>query len=302
MRLYIAGIFTSHFSKQGNLYRRMSPAAKLLRDQVTWMLESYHYIHKGNYVRRIREDGAKVFLDSGAFSAFSLGVEVSIAAYAEFVKEHQDIIDMASVLDAIGDPEGTYHNQKELERRGVEVLPCFHFGEPLELCEHYVSNYPYITLGGMVPIPNAKLEPWLDEVWDRVLTDRDGYARCKVHGFGMTSRTLMIKYPWFSVDSSSWVQIASNGKVVFPEVDTVVDISKRSPTVHDFGRHFDNMPDITRQYILDLLHYYGLTLEEVRDIHDGRWALDCFTFDRLGKLLGDDHWRRPFSAQQGVLF
>lgn len=302
MRLYIAGLYTTHMSRTETSYSRLTENQRQLRDAVSWYLESYHYIHKGKYVERIRRDGTKVFLDSGAFSAFSLGVEVDISAYATFVREHQDIIDMASVLDAIGDPEGTYRNQKELERLGVEVLPCFHFGEPLDLCEHYVSNYPYITLGGMVPIPNAKLEPWLDEVWDKVLTDRDGYARCKVHGFGMTSRPLMLKYPWFSVDSSSWVQLAARGNISLPEIPVPISISDRAPTRHDWGRHYTTLPEHAKRYVTALLEYYGLTADEVQQGHLPRWALNCFTFDRLGKLLGDDHWRRPFHAKQGVLF
>lgn len=302
MRLYIAGLFTSHFHLKGNLFSRAPEAAQKLRASVTHKLESYHYIHKGNYLRHIREDGEKLFLDSGAFSSFSLGVEVSIEAYAEWVKENQDVIEMASVLDAIGDPVGTFHNQNTLEKLGVQVLPCFHYGEPLDLCEYYVRNYEYITLGGMVPIPNNKLKVWLDEVWDKVLTDKDGYSRIKIHGFGLTSRELMDRYPWYSCDSSSWVQAAANGSIVFPEIDRPISISARSPNVRKFGAHFDTMPSGAKDRVLGLLHKYGLTLEDVRDDYKARWALNAYTFDQLGKLMGDDHWRRPFYAKQPGLF
>lgn len=302
MHLYIAGIYSSHFGLKGNLFRKCSPNVQALRREVRHHLESYHYIHKGKYVQNIREDGVQVFLDSGAFSAFSLGVEVDIEAYAEFIKENEDIILMASVLDAIGDPVGTYHNQNRLEKLGVEVLPCFHYGEPMDLCEYYVNNYPYITLGGMVPIPNQKLEYWLDEVWEKVLTDKDGIARTKVHGFGLTSRKLMVKYPWYSVDSSSWVQAAANGAIVFPDMDTVVPISARSPQVRKFMGHYDTYPPSAQEYILRLLGYYGLTLEEVRDDYKGRWALNAFSFDRVGRSHGDDHWRKPFRTSLPTLF
>lgn len=302
MHLYIAGLYTSNFDIFGSLYRRCTPGMKALRDGVVHKLESYHYIHKGAYVDKIRRAGDKVFLDSGAFSAFSLGVEVDINAYAEFVKSHQDIILMASVLDAIGDPEGTYRNQQTLERLGAEVLPCFHYGEPLDLCEHYISNYPYITIGGMVPIPNSKLEYWLDEIWSKVLTGKDGVSRGKVHGFGLTSRKLMLKYPWYSCDSSSWVQMAAHGSIVFPEIDQTIAVSKRHPSTKDFGRHLDTLPAASQELVQAMLHYYGLTLPEVQDIHDGRWALNCFSYDRLGQLLGEDHWRKPFRTTLPTLF
>jgi hypothetical protein len=294
MRLYIAGLFASHFHINGNLYRKALPNARAMRDQISHSLESYHYIKKGTYVKNIRANGVKVFLDSGAFSSFSLGVDVSIEEYAEFVKSHQDIIEMASVLDAIGDPVGTYHNQNTLEKLGAEVLPCFHYGEPWDLCEYYVRNYEYITIGGMVPIPNRKLEVWLDELWSRVLTDKDGYSRIKIHGFGLTTRSLMVKYPWYSVDSSSWVQAAANGSIVLPELAQPIGISARSPKVKDFAGHYETLDPLTRAKVDELLEYYGTTGEELAHEYRSRWALNAFTYDRLGKIMGEDHWRKPF--------
>jgi hypothetical protein len=301
MRLYIAGLFSSHFQKDGNLYRKCSPNAQLLRDDVKWYLESYHYVSHGRYMERMRQDKVRIFLDSGAFSAFSLGATIDIGAYAEFVREHQDVIEMASVLDAIGDPLGTWNNQKELERRGVEVLPCFHYGEPWDLCRYYAQHYPYITIGGMVPIPNKKLEGWLDELWGEVLTDKDGYAKVKVHGFGQTARNLIVKYPWYSVDSSSWVQAGANGMMILPEIERSIPVSARSPNTKVFDKHFDSYPVEEQKIILDLLAYYGLSLTEVRDDYPCRWALDAFSFHRLGVNLGEDHWRKPFRNPQPTL-
>lgn len=302
MDLYIAGLYASHFEVCGTLFQRCPPHGKALRLDIKNSLESYHYIKSGRYCEKIRKDGIRVFLDSGAFSAFSLGVEVDIEAYADFVRENKDIIKMASVLDAIGDPVGTFNNQKTLERLGAEVLPCFHYGEPWDLCDYYARNYEYMTVGGMVPIPNNKLEYWLDELWSKVLTDKDGFARTKVHGFGLTSRKLMDKYPWFSVDSSSWVQAAANGSIVLPEIPSAIPVSDRSPMKHKFSGHIDSFNQYSRDYIESLLHHYGCTLEEVQTNYIMRWALNAFTYNKLGELFGEDHWRRKFSTQLQTLF
>ena len=302
MRLYIAGLYTSSYSIFDNTYKRFTPGMKALMGEVQHKLESYHYIAKGRYAEKMRKAGDRVFLDSGAFSSFSLGVNVNIEAYAEFVKGNQDIIEMASVLDAIGDPEGTYHNQNTMEKLGAEVLPCFHYGEPWSLCEYYLNNYEYITIGGMVPIANVKLEPWLDELWGVILTDKDGYSRAKVHGFGLTSKKLMAKYPWYSCDSSSWIQYSANGVIAFPEFDYGIHISSKKQTRQDFGQHFNTFPPKAREKVIELLTYYGLKLEEVTDGSDGRSAINAFTYDRLGRMLGDDHWRKPFIATQPLLF
>lgn len=302
MNLYIAGLYVSHFSKTGNLYRKCPPNARALRDNCRLKLESYHYIYKGRFVERIRRDNETIFLDSGAFSSFSLGVEVDIDKYAQFILDHQDIIEMASVLDAIGDPHGTWENQKYLEKKGCNVLPCFHYGEPFELAEHYAKNYPYMTIGGMVPIPNQKLEPWLDYLWANHLTDKDGKTLNKVHGFGLTARKLMRKYPWYSVDSSSWVQAASNGSIVLPEFDKAIAVSERSPQRKVFGQHFDSFPKASQDYIEALLEYYGLSYEMVSTMYEPRWALNAFTYDRVGAILGDDHWQKPFVPAHNFLF
>jgi hypothetical protein len=302
--VYIAGLYTSNFGRTSNAYRAAPPNAQMLRDQVTHHLESYHYIKKGQFTRKIREDGVKVFLDSGAFSAFTLGHEIDIGEYAEFIAENQDIVIMASVLDAIGDHEATFRNQQDLERRNLPrpVLPCFHFGEPMELAKYYADNYEYITIGGMVPVPNQKLGPWLDELWEYALTDKDGYAKTKVHGFGLTALPLMYRYPWYSVDSSSWVQAAANGLIQLPELLQKIDISARSPRAKDFLRHFSTYPQEARAYIEGLIRYYGLTPEELATDYKPRWALNAFAFDQIGKRMGDDHWRKPFRVKQPVLF
>ncbi len=304
MDLYVAGLYTTGSSRQANtgFYLKSTPNAREHRKAVRHHLESYHYIHKGRAVGLIRDDKVKIFLDSGAFSSFSLGVEVDINAYAEFIKANQDIILMASVLDAIGDPEGTYKNQNTLEKLGAEVLPCFHYGEPLDLCEYYVKNYEYITIGGMVPIPNSKLEYWLDEVWSKVLTDADGIARTKVHGFGLTARSLMAKYPWYSVDSSSWVQVGATGGIVIPELPQPIAISDRSPKRRDFMGHYDTFEPKSKAYVDQLLAYYGTTLEEVATDYHSRWMLNAFSYGRLGEMLGDDHWRKPFRTTLPTLF
>lgn len=304
MKLYIAAAYTSNFGLKSNLFNNSPPAAQALRACVSHHLESYHYLKKGRFAEAIRADGIKVFVDSGAFSAFSLGHEIDIKEYAQFLRDNRDIVEMASVLDAIGDPVGTFENQKRLEDMDlpVDILPCFHFGEPWELAEYYVTHYPYITIGGMVPISNDKLELWLDELWDRVLTDENGQARCKVHGFGLTSGLLMAKYPWYSVDSSTWVQAAAHGFIFLPEVNFKIPISGRSTNTKDHDAHYDTYPLERQQVIEDLLAYYGLTINDVRDKHHSRWCLNAFTFDRIGKLLGDGHWRKPFKAEQKGLF
>lgn len=303
MILYLAALHNSNFSRCSPVTLRADPNIRSIRETLKYKLESYHYLEKGNTLRRVKEDGDKIFLDSGAFSAFTQGVRIPIEQYAEFCHEHKDNIHVASVLDEIGDHKGTWENQQKLEALGVNVLPCYHYGEPFEVADYYVANYPYITIGGMVPIPNGKLEPWLDELWHTVLTDSNGYARTAIHGFGLTSRHLMQKYPWYSCDSSSWVQASANGSIVLLDYNSPIPISENSPVKHSYGRHFDTMPTVAQVRIEEaLVAQCGITIEQCRLDYKARWAVCAHTFDALGDALGEDHWRKPFKRSSRGLF
>ena len=46
----------------------------------------------------------------------------------------------------------------------------------------------------------------------------------------------MEAYPWYSVDSSSWVQTAAFGAIFTPQWGTI-NVSEKSPQRHDAGQH-----------------------------------------------------------------
>lgn len=283
MRLYQAGIYTSNFNKAGRVYSRLDDTEKWMRNSVENYLESYHYIHRPRAVERIRAEGVKVFLDSGAFSAFTQGVKIDIGEYCDYIHENADIIDFPSVLDAIGDAEGTYRNQEEMERRGTKPLPCFHYGEPLDLLEHYISKYEYITIGGMVPISTPQLKLWLDDIWDRYLTDESGRPRTKVHGFGLTSLPLMMRYPWYSVDSSTWVQWAANGMILIPTRTGQLDVSSKSSRRKIPNQHLDSMSPVETKQIEDEIRRFCVDPDRLRDLYYSRWAWNAWAFPWYAK-------------------
>lgn len=289
MKLYLAGIYTSNFDLGGRVYSRLDDREKEMRRGIQWFLESYHYIHKPKAVERIRREGVKVFLDSGAYSAFSMGVQVDLPAYCDYIHRNIDIIEqidgqpLASVLDAIGDADGTWRNQYEMERRGVKPLPCFHYGEPVEILDYYVANYPYITIGGMVPISTPQLKLWLDRLWAHHLTNPDGTPKVKVHGFGLTSLPLMMRYPWFSVDSSTWVQWAANGMVLIPGQVGQVDVSSKSSRRKIRGQHMDSVAPIETAAIERSIRQLGIDPDRLRDLYYSRWAFNAFAFPDYAK-------------------
>jgi len=256
MHIFIAGATSSGMSRGLSTYNRITPREQYATEFDTpHILESFHYIGNPKLVDSLRANGKTLFLDSGAFSAHSLGAVIDITEYCDYVKRNYDLwrvedgVSMFSVLDGIGDPQKTLENQWEMERQGVRPLPCFHFGEDEKYLEYYINNYPYITIGGCVGRHPNDLIIWLDRIWSRYLTDENGKAKVKVHGFGLTSVEIMERYPWFSVDSSSWVQTAAYGSISLMGYGTLA-ISTQSPNRHNAGQHIENISEIERQTVL----------------------------------------------------
>lgn len=300
MKLYLAGLYTSNFDLNGRVFSRLTDREKQARLDNEWFLESYHYVHKQSAVNKMRRDGVKVFLDSGAFSAFTKGVDVDMKAYCRYIHENADIIEQvdgvtcASVLDGIGDPLKTWQNQQAMESLGVRALPCFHYGEDERYLDWYVERYPYITLGGMVPISTPQLILWLDRLWERHLTDGAGRPKVKVHGFGLTSLPLMKRYPWYSVDSSTWVQWAANGMLLLPGTGQV-NVSSQSSSRKIEGQHLNTYTPPQRAAIVKKIEDLGFEVERLENEYISRWAFNVWAFPKEGEksLVKTFHRTQP---------
>ena len=293
MNVYAAAVFSNNYMRGQNRYEKLNERE---REIVEWLnangpiLESWHYVGKQKYVDEMRAENARIFLDSGAFSAYTLGVELRVSDYVDYIKRNHDIIRnedgivMASVLDGIGDPLQTWRNQLEMEARGVRPLPCFHAGEDEKYLEHYVRNYEYITLGGMVGSSTKQLCIWLDRMWERYLTDGSGNPRLKVHGFGITAIPIMERYPWFSVDSSSWIQTAAFGGIMTPQWGPI-SVSDKSPSRHDVGQHACNLTPIEQQAVYDMLDKVGFSYDRLSTVYESRAAFNLWCYGVLDATM-----------------
>lgn len=275
-----------------NRYAKLTEGEQQIVTGIPHILESYHYVNGQRYVDTMREQGAKVFLDSGAFSAHSLGVSIDINAYCDYIIRNRDILRvedgavMASVLDGIGDPLKTWQNQMHMEKMGAKPLPCFHFGEDPRYLDWYVERYDYITIGGLVGKAQRDQEVWLDRMWEKHMLDGSGRAKLKVHAFGMTAPHLMKRYPWFSVDSSSWIQAAAFGSIFTSEHGPLA-VSESSPARHDSGRHLSTLTTIERQQVEQMLADKGFNFERLSTVYESRACYNTLGYMELNKLINE---------------
>lgn len=310
MKLYIAGIYMSNINMGSNLYRRLSEREQKTLQDIPHYLESYHYVQNGRFTDNIRATGKKVFLDSGAYSSFTKGVDVSLDDYCQYIKDNADIlliedgIILVSVLDAIGDPLRTWQNQHAMEHNGVTPLPCFHYGDDERYLAEYIKKYDYITLGGMVPINNKILKIWLDRIWENYLIDGAGQPRLKVHGFGLMVEDFLMAYPWHSVDSSTWIRKAFSGMILGHTLNGFLlpdlYISKRNPRAKIAGAHYNTIPDKYRELYRKDIEQRGYSPERISTFYGARWAYNIQVMNELNEKYSE--LKVSFRPRQRGLF
>lgn len=227
-----------------------------------------------NDALRCTANGDELFLDSGAFSAFTYGVEIDIEHYAEFILETKSMWAHVANLDCIPGKgispamaaRQSYDNLRRLEKLGCKVVPCFHMGEPLRYLERYVEQYDHIALGGMVKARKELLQSWLDWCWLNFLTHEDGRPLVKVHGFGHSSYWATTRYPWYSLDSMSWLvdsakplvcRVWINGKPV------VIDVRRQALPARMLEARF------------------GVTTQECRENYEARLLVNAAYYKEL---------------------
>jgi hypothetical protein len=147
---------------------------------------------------------SSVALDSGAYSVWRRGVEVDIGEYADYCARLADALEWYANLDVIGDWRAGLRNLFALERRALSPVPVFHLGEPWGLLEDFVCAYPRVALARGAGITLRRTRRMLDEIFSR-FSDADGAPMVRFHGFRMTDRRMMARFPFESVDSTTWI-------------------------------------------------------------------------------------------------
>lgn len=180
---------------------------------------------------------AGAMLDSGAYTAWTQGVEIDLSEYADFLLEHQESFQCVVNLDVlpVALPSGRvplsefertcvegWKNYEYLIKRGVDpekLIHVFHQGEDYSWLRRFLDDgVKYVGLSprkGSLALGTH--EDWLDGCM-RHLTDDEGIPVCRFHGFGISSFATLRRYPWYSVDSSDAGKKGTFGIVMMPAV------------------------------------------------------------------------------------
>lgn len=222
-----------------------------------------------------------LFLDCGAFTAYTVGGELDPKEYIKFVHLYKRAFHVYAGFDFIGRNEGsrrkTYELAKKMVKQGLDPVVVFHSGEDYKWLDRYCEEFNYICIGGvaggipkggtagLVEIREGILKH-MDTAWSIICDSKNGMPRCKVHGLGVSTIPLLFRYPWTSVDSSSAQRTSMNGKCYIPqyvngELDytqyTLVHFSTRGQIFGETNR-FELMRKDEKKRILHYLKQYKI--------------------------------------------
>lgn len=245
------------------------------------------------------DNKVQLMFDSGVFSAWSHNEELTIDEYIEYLKSHKQHLFSYVTMDRVPDsssktggfptPEecrksakGSYENQQKMKEAGLSPIPVFHQGEDIKWLERYLKDgEDYIGISPWkTNITKAAQRQWLDQIYS-LLTDSKGVPIVKTHGFGIGSPEFMLRYPFYTTDSTTWVLGAGFGKVFIPRFkDGKPDFSRPRLPVIISGREnaasaqhwqFDvlgeKMQDQIEAYLKE---YVGVCATEARHVPEAR--------------------------------
>lgn len=207
----------------------------------------------------------KLFIDCGAYTAFTQDVIIDIDTYVNYINEIIDYVDIVASLDVIGGKgvsdtdKKTYENYLYLKqhiKNPHKLLPTFHQGDKLEYLEKYLNDKDihYMALGGLVGSNKESLTNFFKTCYTTINKVRPDMC---VHAFGMTSKPLLKSFPFTSADSTGWIMAAANGAIMSEW--GVINVSEK--TKGDKDNYF-NFDPITQSKIKSYVEQHGFTMEE----------------------------------------
>ena len=301
--------------KESSWYNLPSSIGSLFIDSGAHSLYNKHVLKASKGIAKGKGDYSYYNLTPG--SEFRQYVD----EYAQFIKEYGKYIDFYANVDAIFNPTLTWKIQEYLEQEhGLRPVPVIHCGADLSWFEKYLDKgYRYIGIGGLGQgVSKRDFLEWGDRVFSLLCPGPGRLPVIRTHGFAIMSWELLVRYPWFSVDSASWLKAAAYGQVYIPRFSEhagefrfdrppiVMSVSDRSPNREKRGRHLMNIYGEERR-ILDLwVKHCGVALRTTEDqrwgaITDlrGRARINLLYFHELAKHL---LWPRRFEIDCKALF
>ena len=225
-------------------------------------------------------------LDSGAYSAWKAESAIDLDEYVQYIQTAPPLFKYVVNVDVIPGSWGEIPSQAEIDKsaeRGWEnywylckklaplkitPLHTYHQGESTRWLTKLMDEAGYFCVSPANDRTASQKAAWLDEIMP-MLTDAKGRPIRKWHGLGVTTLSLIRRYPWYSVDSTTWRQMARFGIVVYPDMAkqflTRIDISDLSPRRAEAGSwHYDRLAPAEQDRVRAFIEAQGCSVDVLR--------------------------------------
>jgi hypothetical protein len=175
-----------------------------------YLLLSFYYFRNKplqEYLFKLGYKPTEIFLDSGAYSAFTKGKGIALTDYMAYIDSNPEITAYIS-LDVIGDEVLSFEYYRLMKLKNYNPIPVVHCSPNWKswLQRYYEQDERFIALGGTVPIKSKlAVAAWVNEV-------QAAYPDVRFHLLGSTCKKILDNCSIYSCDSSSWFQGAVVGR------------------------------------------------------------------------------------------
>jgi len=186
--------------------------------------------------RKEKKPESKLFVDSGAYTAYTKGINLSVNEYIDYLNSITNEVTIFAQLDTIPGrfnqprtlqeireaPKLSWENylyMREHLKEPNKLIPIFHQGEDFKWLENMLEwkdnegkHIEYIGVSPATDVPG--LEPWLIKCFSIIANSSN--PNVKTHAFGMTQLSVLEQFPYTSADSTSWKLCAAMGNIYTP--------------------------------------------------------------------------------------
>lgn len=174
-----------------------------------------------------------------------------------------------------------------------KLLPIFHQGEDFKYLIQMLEHSPRIDYIGISPandLVTSFKDPWIARCFQ--IIQESSNPEVKTHGFGLTSFSILEKYPFYSADSTSWLQLPRYG-VVNTKYGPIM-ISKK---ITHHASHIKYLPLTVSDELEEYFKGFGFTIEELGD-QENRFKFSILYY----KDWADNYQYTPKRVSQQKLF
>jgi len=139
-----------------------------------------------------------LMIDSGAFTAHTIGKEILLPKYVNFLNKWKGTYDYAMSLDVIGDAKGTAANLLQLQDLDLPIIPVYTARAKIEELRALAKDYDYIAYGGTVGVPKE-----IQQRASKRVCDEAGALGAKIHVLGQAGLPMFRLTGAHSGDSST---------------------------------------------------------------------------------------------------